>query len=125
MYPQIDNSAGLDLPPDAIQVLQQIFARYKRIIIIKEFTVGLSGGRVLEVRPIKADGTPELPTVVKLATVSMIQQEWRAYQKHIHNRLPYVAAVTTRPTLLAATGWGGLRYPLMGIGDHEIISLRD
>ncbi len=125
MPPQIDNPAGLDLLPEAVRVLQRIFARYKRVIIVKEFTAGLSGGRVLEVRPIKADGTPELPTVVKLATVSMIQQEWRAYQKHIHNRLPYVAAVTTRPTLLAATGWGGLRYPLMGIGDHEIISLRD
>src|SRR5215208_4878931 len=125
MYPQIDNSAGLDLPPDAIQVLQQIFARYKRIIIIKEFTVGLSGGRVLEVRPIKADGTPELPTVVKLATVSMIQQEWRAYQKYIHNRLPHIASVAARPTLHSASGWGGLRYPMMGSGTHDIIGLRD
>ncbi len=125
MYPQIDNSAGLDLPPDAIQVLQRIFARYKRIIIIKEFTVGLSGGRVLEVRPIKADGTPELPTVVKLATVSMIQQEWRAYQKHIHNRLPHIASVAARPTIHVASGWGGLRYPMMGSGNHDIIGLRD
>ncbi|HEU5097396.1 MAG TPA: tetratricopeptide repeat protein, partial [Roseiflexaceae bacterium] len=125
MYPQIDNSAGLDLAPDVIQVLQQIFARYKRIIIIKEFTVGLSGGRVLEVRPIKADGTPELPTVVKLATASMIQQEWRAYQKHIHNRLPHIAAVTARPTIHPASGWGGLRYPMMGSGNLDIISLGD
>jgi tetratricopeptide (TPR) repeat protein len=125
MYPQIDNSVGLDLPSDVIQVLQQIFARYKRIIIIKEFTAGLSGGRVLEVRPIKADGTPELPTVVKLATVSMIQQEWRAYQKHIHNRLPHIASVAARPTIHPASGWGGLRYPMMGGGGHEIIGLRD
>jgi tetratricopeptide (TPR) repeat protein len=125
MYPQIDNSAGLDLPPDAIQVLQQIFARYKRIIIIKEFTIGLSGGRVLEVRPIKADGTPELPTVVKLATVSMIQQEWRAYQKHIHNRLPHIASVAARPTIHPNSGWGGLRYPMMGSGNHDIVGLRD
>jgi tetratricopeptide (TPR) repeat protein len=125
MHPHIDNSAGLDLPPDAIQVLQRIFARYKRVIIIKEFTVGLSGGRVLEVRPIKADGTPELPTVVKLATVSMIQQEWRAYQKHIHNRLPHIASVTARPTIHPASGWGGLRYPMMGSGNLDIIGLRD
>jgi tetratricopeptide (TPR) repeat protein len=125
MSPQIDNPAGLDLSPDAVKVLQQIFARYKRVVIIKELTGGLSGSRVLEVRPIKVDGTPELPTVVKLATVSMIQQEWRAYQKHIHNRLPHVASVSARPTLLATTGWGGLRYPMMGIGDYDIISLRD
>src|SRR5688572_31006748 len=123
MTPRIDNPAGVDLSPDTIQVLGKIFARYKRVIILKEFTAGLSGSRVLEVRPIKADGTPELPTVVKLATVSMIQQEWRAYQKHIHNRLPHVAAVSARPTLVAATGWGGLRYPMMGTGDPDIISL--
>ncbi len=125
MYPQIDKPADLDLSPDAVQVLQRIFARYKRVIIIKEFTAGLSGSRVLEVRPIRADGTPELPTVVKLATVSMIQQEWRAYQKHIHNRLPHVASVSAPPTLLTATGWGGLRYPRIGSGSLDIMSLRD
>src|SRR5689334_5831788 len=125
MNPQIDNPTGLALSADAIHVLRQIFARYKRVIIIKEFSVGLSGGQVLEVRPIKADGTPELPTVVKLETVSMIQQEWRAYQKHIHNRLPRVAAVSARPTLLTTTGWGGLRYPMIGVGDQDILSLRD
>jgi tetratricopeptide (TPR) repeat protein len=125
MPPQIDNQADLELSTDAIAVLQQVFARYRRVVIIKELTGGLSGSRVLEVRPIKIDGTPELPTVVKLGTVSMIQQEWRAYQKHIHNRLPHVASVSARPTLLAGSGWGGLRYPMMGLGDHDIISLRD
>jgi tetratricopeptide (TPR) repeat protein len=125
MPPQIDNQAGLELSPDAVAVLQQVFARYRRVIVIKELTGGLSGSRVLEVRPIKVDGTPELPTVVKVGTVSMIQQEWRAYQKHIHNRLPHVASVSARPTLVAGSGWGGLRYPMMGIGDHDIISLRD
>jgi tetratricopeptide (TPR) repeat protein len=125
MPPQIDNPATLELSTDAIAVLQQVFARYRRVVIIKELTGGLSGSRVLEVRPIKIDGTPELPTVVKLGTVSMIQQEWRAYQKHIHNRLPHVASVSARPTLLAGSGWGGLRYPMMGLGDHDIISLRD
>jgi tetratricopeptide (TPR) repeat protein len=125
MPPQIDNQADVELSTDAIAVLQQVFARYRRVVIIKELTGGLSGSRVLEVRSIKIDGTPELPTVVKLGTVSMIQQEWRAYQKHIHNRLPHVASVSARPTLLAGSGWGGLRYPMMGLGDHDIISLRD
>jgi tetratricopeptide (TPR) repeat protein len=125
MPPRIENSADLDLSPDAIQVLQRIFAGYKRLVLVKEFSVGRSGGRVLGVRPIKADGTPELPTVVKLASVSMIQQEWHAYQQHIHNRLPHVASVSARPTLHAASGWGGLRYPMIGVGDHDILSLRD
>src|SRR5215216_5392724 len=125
MPPQIENPTDLDLSLDAVRVLQRIFARYKRVVLIKEFVVGRSGGRVLEVLPIKADGTPELPTVVKLASVSMIQQEWRAYQKHIHNRLPHIASVAARPTIHPASGLGGLRYPMMGSGGHEIIGMRD
>ena len=125
MTPQIDNLARLDLLPDTLRVLRRIFARYKRVVIIKEFTAGLSGSRVLEVRPIKEDGTPELPTVVKVATLSMIEQEWRAYQQHIHNRLPHSAGVAARPTMLPAAGWGGLRYPAMGGGGADILSLRD
>lgn len=124
MAPQIDNYAGVDLNPDTIQVLRRIFARYKRVRIIKEFTAGLSGSRVFEVRAIKADGTPELPTVVKVASVSMIEQEWQAYRQHIQNRLPRIAGVTARPTMLAA-GWGGLRYPAMGSGSPDIQSLSD
>ena len=107
MYPQIDNAAGLELSPDTIRCATANLCPLPAVVIIKEFTVGLSGGRVLEVRPIKADGTPELPTVVKLATVSMIQQEWRAYQKHIHNRLPRVATVSARPTLLRPAAGAG------------------
>jgi tetratricopeptide (TPR) repeat protein len=125
MPPQIDNSTGLDLSPDDVQVLERIFARYKRVFLIREFTAGLSGSRVVEARPIKPDGTPELPAVVKLASVSMIQQEWRAYQKHIRNRLPHIAGVSGRPTLLPTGAWGGLRYPSIGGSSYEITSLRE
>jgi tetratricopeptide (TPR) repeat protein len=123
MMPQIDNITGQTLSPEAEQVLRRIFARYKRIVITREFNAGLSGSRVFEVRPVKSDGTPELPTVVKLATLSMIRQEWRAYQNHIHNRLPHVASATTRPTLVADTGWGGLRYPMVASTTSEVVSL--
>lgn len=121
--PQIDNITGQPLAPEAEQVLRRIFARYKRIVITREFNAGLSGSRVFEVRPVKKDGTPELPAVVKLATISMIRQEWRAYRNHIHNRLPHVASATTRPTLMAETGWGGLRYPMIAGTTSEVVSL--
>jgi hypothetical protein len=102
-----------------------MFANYRRIIIKKEFGGGLSGGHVFEVQPIKTDGTPELPVVVKLATLSLIQKEWEAYRHHIRYRLPYVAEVRDEPVLLSETGWGGLRYTLMGGSTFEVISLRD
>jgi tetratricopeptide (TPR) repeat protein len=125
MNPQIENPHHLALPLDTEEVLRQIFAGYRRVVVLKEFAVGLSGGRVLEVRPIKADGTPELPTVVKLASTSLIEQEWQAYKSHIHNRLPHIAAVNDQPTLLPSTGLGGLRYPVIGLAGQDIVSLRE
>jgi hypothetical protein len=125
MYPQIDNPSSLELSEEAIEVLRRVFAGYRRVVVLKEFGAGKSGGRVLEVRPIKADGTPELPTVVKVATTSLIQQEWKAYRAHIENRLPHIATVGARPTIFLSAGLGGLRYPMVGIGGQEIVSLRE
>jgi DNA-binding transcriptional ArsR family regulator len=100
MVLHIENPKNLDLPLEAQQVLMAMFADYRRITIRREFESGRSGARVFEVRPIKADGTPELPSITKLAAVSLIQKEWQAYQQHIRHRLPNTAEVTTDPVLL-------------------------
>lgn len=125
MFPAIENPNNLDCPVVAEQIIKTMFANYRRVVIRQELGGGFSGGRVLEVQPIQADGTPELPVVVKLATISLIQKEWLAYQQHIHRRLPYIAQVSAEPVLLPDLGWGGLRYTLMGGATFEVISLRD
>lgn len=125
MSPAIENPQKLETSVAVEQVLKTMFAKYQRVIIRQEFLRGLSGGRVLEVQPFKADGTPELPTVVKMATISLIQKEWQAYQQHIHRRLPYIAEIRSEPVLIPAIGWGGLRYTLMGGSTFEVVSLHD
>ena len=126
MSPQIENPKNLNLPVEVEQVLQVMFVGYQRAVIRKEFDSSLSGGRVFEVRPIKADDMPDLPTVVKLAAISLIQKEWQAYQQHIRHRLPNIAEITAEPVLLPEIGWGGLRYTLMGgSGTFEVVSLGD
>jgi hypothetical protein len=125
MPPKIENSANVPLAPASEDLLQRIFARYKKVILEKEFSKGLSGGRVFAVRPIRGDGAPELPTVVKLAPVSLIQQEWQAYQQHVLNRLPRISQVSARPILLREAGLGGLRYTMGGDGTFEVMSLHD
>lgn len=125
MFPATENPHNLDIPAAGEQIIKTMFASYRRVVIRQEFGGGFSGGRVFEVQPIKADGTPELPVVVKLATISLIQKEWRAYRQHIHRRLPNIAEVNTDPVLLPEIGWGGLCYTLMGAGDFEVISLHD
>jgi|GEM_PF-4928435 len=125
MFPSLENPTRLTLTLAIEQVLKKMFAGYRRLIIRQEFGAGLSGSRVLEVQRVNANGTPELPVVVKIATLSLIQREWQAYQRHILRRLPYVAEIRAEPVLLPEIGWGGLRYTLMGAGDFEVVSLRD
>lgn len=125
MSPAIEKPANLELSPLIEQLLATMFADYRRIIINRELGGGFSGGYILEVQPVKINGAPELPVIVKLATISMIQKEWEAYRQHIRYRLPYAAQVRDEPVLLPETGWGGLRYTLMGGSTFEVISLRD
>jgi tetratricopeptide (TPR) repeat protein/serine/threonine protein kinase len=125
MPPKIENPVNLALTPATEAVLRRIFARYSKVILKKEFSAGLSGGRVFEVRPIRPDGAPELPTVVKLAPISLIEQEWRAYQRHVYNRLPRISQLTSRPVVMQRLGLGGLRYAMGGDGAFEVMSLRE
>lgn len=124
MSPAFENPHALYLPAEVRQVISTIFSPYKRIIISKEYEEGVSGGRVIEIEPIKADGTPELPAIVKVAAISLIQKEWQAYRHHIRFRLHNAASITTEPVLLPEIGWGGLRYTLMGGGAFEVTTLR-
>lgn len=125
MSPKIENSAEIALTAEVVHVLQRIFANYRKIIIRKEFGHGLSGGRVLEVRPVRPNGAPELPTIVKLAPISLIQQEWQAYQQHLQHRLPRISLLMAEPVLLHELGMGGLRYAMSGDGTFEVVSLHD
>ncbi len=119
----VENPKNLNLPQAVEQVLQTLFANYQTIVIRRQFGSSLSGGYVLEVRPITKQGRPELPTVAKIASISLIQKEWMAYQSYILNYLPEAAEVIGKPVLLSTIGWGGLRYKLVGWGQIEIMSL--
>lgn len=134
---QIENVAGVILPPDAAEILQVMFAGYGRVTIKSELSGGRSGSRLFLVRPIRDDGTPELPAVVKMAPIHLIQREWRAYQDYVRAQLAGVAEIQGEPVLPPGTppgkpsgapsgaAWGGLRYPLVGGGDFAVESLHD
>ena len=123
MMPQVENPNGLSLSDEVQQVLSKIFRQYKRIILRQIFQEGLSGSRVIEVQPIQVNGTPELPAVVKVAAISLIQKEWQAYRQHIRFRLHNAASVTAEPILVPEIGWGGIRYTLMGGGAFEVTTV--
>ncbi len=126
MPPAIENPKNFNLPPGATDIFKEMFADYGRVVIKEEFAGGLSGGRVFLVRPIRveaAEERPDLPVAVKLASVSLIQKEWQAYQSYIHNRLPGIAQIRGKPILPSGSDWGGLCYPLLGGGIFDVVSL--
>jgi serine/threonine protein kinase len=120
---QIESAPGLTLPPGAAEILRAMYAGYGRLAVKAELWGGRSGSRVFLVRPIRDDGMPELPAVVKMAPVYLIQQEWRAYHDYIHAQWASVAEIQGEPVLPIGGTWGGLRYPLVGGGDFEVQSL--
>ncbi len=118
----IDNR--IPLPPFVRKVLEKMFAAYGRLIVKSEFSEGFSGSRVFLVRPIRPDGRPELPSVVKIDDFDRIEKEWQAYQTCIHNRLPGVAKISGKPVYPPGSRYGGLRYPLAGDGAFDVVSLQ-
>jgi hypothetical protein len=119
----IENPRNLPLPPEAKCVLQTMFADYQRVVIEKEFGGGSSGSQVFLICPVRGNGVPELPAVVKMGSVSLIQREWQAYRDYIRDRLPNSVGVRGAPVFAPNSGWAGLRYPLVGSGTFEIESL--
>jgi len=122
--PTIENPKQLPIPTVTETVLETMFSDCQRVVIIEEFSSGLSGGRVFMVRPIIDNIAAQLRTVVKLASVSLIEKEWQAYQDCIRYRLPDAAQIQGKPVLPPDNDWGGLRYALLGGGGtFEIRSL--
>ncbi len=101
-----------------------MFAEYDTVVVRAEFTSGMSGSRVLDVRPIHSGG-PDLPVVVKVDVVDAIAHEWQAYRGCIQNKLSGVAAIQGEPVYPPGNPMGGLRYQLAGDGVFEVISLAD
>lgn len=121
--PRLEKPTGLPLPAAAADILALMFDGYSRVVIREELDGGFSGSRVLLVRPIR-DDSPELPAVVKISPLALLEQEWQAYQNCIRDRLPGVAEIKGEPVIPPGSDWGGLRYPLLGGGGvFEVESL--
>lgn len=126
MPPWIRNPRQLELPQHTDALLAEMFADYEGVVIEAERTAfGYSGGRVYQVHLLDSDGAPELPLIVKLATLPLIEREVRAYHECVRNQWPGIAELYGLPTYLREHGIAGLCYSLMGGGVFETQSLRE
>ena len=121
--PAIQKGSGIELTAEIEHLLRLMFRDASRIALEREFNQGLGSGRVFRVRPVDATGRAQLPTVVKIAPVNLIRQEWQAYQEWVDKSLPGAAHLEAAPTLPPGSLWDGLRYSLIGQGAFEVQSL--
>jgi len=105
-------------------ILQKMFPEHSRILVEEEF-VGdsFSGSWVFLVQRFRG-GRPELPVVVKIASVSLIEREWQAYNKYIRDKWPRTAPIRDKPVLASDVVLSGLYYDLVGEGLFPVQSLR-
>ena len=120
MLPKIDIEGVLQLPENGPALLQTLFAAYHRIVIKQEFSGNFSGSRVFLVQPITEHGA-EYPVVVKFAALSLVEKEWRAYQRI--GRMLYGMVKIQDKVLPSEGNWAALSYPVEGGGTFEIASL--
>ncbi len=124
--PTLHKTGKIELSPDIETVLRAMFSDYSKVVIEAEFGHGLSGGRVFRISPIKRGGDlPDLPVVVKVALLPLIQQEWQAYQTWVAGKLPGAARLESGVlTLPPGSRWDGLRYSLAGDDVFKVQSLQ-
>lgn len=121
--PDIRTSAGIELPPQVISVLQTMFPNFWRIAVEAKLDGGFSGSYIYRVRLVRADHQDEL-AVVKVAPVSLIEQEQEAYKRWVQDNLPKTAHINNVSALSEDGLWKGLRYTVAG-GIFPVESLYD
>lgn len=120
--PFIQKTPGIELTHEIELVLQHMFSTANSLKVEAKFGHGLSGGQVFRVLPYRESGS-ELPSVVKIAPVELIEQERQAYQTWVDNQLPGAARLQTVVTSSPDGRWAGLRYTLAGEGVFDVQSL--
>ncbi|HRV96452.1 MAG TPA: hypothetical protein P5526_30135 [Anaerolineae bacterium] len=120
----IRTSAGIELPPQIKSVLQAMFPNFQRIAVEAKLDGGFSGSYVYRVRLIEANLSDEL-AIVKIAPVSLIEQEQQAYEKWVKLKLPNTTRVDVSSALSEDRLWKGLRYTIAGGGVFQVKSLYD
>lgn len=123
--PRLRVAGDIHLTAEVETVLRTMFSQFSQVAIEGEFGQGFSGSHVFRVRLVERGGRTQLPAVIKIAPIGLIQEEWRAYHTWVENTLPNIARIDGSPTFPPHSLWGGLRYVLVGGGTFTVKSLHE
>ena len=89
---RIENLPGLTLENEDGRLLQSLFGRYDRLVVLKEFLSGYSGSRTFLVQPLHSGGRADAATIVKIGQREAIQTEAENFTTFVKDTLPPVTA---------------------------------
>ncbi len=119
-------------PPPAIQLgseesklLQALFNRYGRLVLLNEFLSGYSGARTFLALPLHADGRADAHTIVKVGPADSIRREFENYESYVKDSLPPITArIQHAPVQLRNSQKAALQYTFIGEPGRQPVSLR-
>lgn len=123
---RIENLPGLTLENEDGRLLQSLFGRYDRLVVLKEFLSGYSGSRTFLVQPLHSGGRADAATIVKIGQREAIQTEAENFTTFVKDTLPPVTARLQRqPVSLPGYERAALQYTYIADPGQPPKSLRE
>ena len=118
-------TAGAVLSGEESKLLQALFNRYGRLVLLNEFLSGYSGARTFLALPLHPDGRSDAHTIVKIGPAASIRREFENYESYVKDSLPPITArIQHTPVQLRKGQKAALQYTFIAEPGRQPVSLR-
>lgn len=121
----IESQPGMKLSSQEVSLLQALFGKYARLVLLNEFLSGYSGARTFLALPVHPDERRDALTIVKIGQRSAIQKEYENYEVYVKDRLPPITArIQHTPVTVVGSEQAALQYTFIAEPGRPPVSLR-
>jgi hypothetical protein len=122
---KIEPPPGIQLGSEEGRLLQALFNRYGRLVLLNEFLSGYSGARTFLALPLHPDGRSDAHTIVKIGPAGSIRREFENYESYVKDSLPPITArIQHTPVQLRNGHKAALQYTFIAEPGRQPVSLR-
>jgi len=122
---KIEPPPGILLGDEEGRLLQALFNRYSRLVLLNEFLSGYSGARTFLALPLHPDGRSDAHTIVKIGPEGAIRREFENYESYVKDSLPPITArIQHAPVQLRQGQKAALQYTFIAEPGRQPVSLR-
>lgn len=102
---KIEPSPGILLSGEESRLLQALFNRYGRLMLLNKFLSGYSGARTFLALPLHPDGRSDAHTIIKIGPSASIRREFENYESYVKDSLPPITARIQNAVIDAPPAW--------------------